>query len=214
MLQEYQESPFSLWEAEDNLRTIRELMERSTRYSTFSGLSGVFAGLISIAACLAQWLWVSWLPPFVRPPAFLADWSLALGLAIGVDFLLTKRRAPIVGKRVLSRLGRQMLLAAAPGLGSGAVMTLYLLHRGMIDTIYPLWMLGYGTAVCAVGLFSQKAVSMLGCAFLGAGGATLLLQTLQPFGLSPAVLGLAMMAISAGGFHILYGISAARREAW
>src|SRR5512147_1875447 len=93
-------------EAEDNLRRIRELMERSTQHSTFSGVSGVVAGLLSIAGCLAQWLWLG-APATSRGPEFLGLWGGVTALAIAADFVLTKRRAAQVGKRVLSRLGRQ-----------------------------------------------------------------------------------------------------------
>ena len=199
-------------EAQDNLRFIRDLMERSTRHSTFSGLSGVFAGLISIAGCLVQAFLVPRLPESDQPVGFLLNWGLVVISAIGVDFILTKRRAARVGKRILSRLGQQMLTASMPGLGMGALITLYFLQKGMLDEVYPFWMLCYGTAVCAVGLFSQRAVGVLGRAFLAAGAATLLVQSFSSA--APSSLGIIMMAISAGLFHIIYGAAVSRRDGW
>jgi hypothetical protein len=58
-------------------------------------------------------------------------------------------------------------------------------------------MLLYGTAICSVGLFSVRPVSVLGWAFVVAGALTLAL---------PPALGLTMMALSFGGFHIVYGL--------
>ena len=40
-------------EARENLRVIRQVMERSTKYSTLSGLSGVLVGLVAIVGVLA-----------------------------------------------------------------------------------------------------------------------------------------------------------------
>lgn len=199
-------------EAQENLRVIRDLMERSTKYSTFSGLSGVLAGLISIAGCLVQQFVILGLPESSRPVAFVINWSAVVTLVIGIDFLLTKRRAPLVGKTILSRLGKQMFLAATPGLGMGGFLTLVLLHLGHVEYVYPFWMLSYGAAVSAVGLFSQKEVQRLGWAFLAAGVVTLALQALVPT--ATAQIGLAMTAVTFGGFHIAYGLVFSRREGW
>jgi hypothetical protein len=199
-------------EAQENLRVIRELMERSTKYSTFSGLSGVLAGLVSIVGCLIQQFLIPTLSTGSQQVAFILNWSAVVAIAIGGDYFLTKRRAPLVGKTILSRLGKQMVLAAAPGLGVGALLTLTLLQLGHLEHVYPFWMLTYGTAVSAVGLFSQREVQRLGWAFLGTGIVTLGLQAILPS--SSSQIGLAMTAIAFGGFHIAYGMVVARRGGW
>ena len=66
-------------------------------------------------------------------------------------------------------------------------------------------MLCYGLAICAVGLFSIRPVSYLGAAFVLAGAVTLLL---------PVSSHLPMMALSFGGFHILYGVLMGRKHGW
>src|SRR6266702_3249441 len=101
-------------EAEENLRIIRGLMERSTKHSTFSGISGILAGLYSIAGCLVQAFILPQIIPDHPVISFVALWSVVVVLAIGTDFLLTKRKAAFVGKTIRSRLGKQMILAAGP----------------------------------------------------------------------------------------------------
>lgn len=189
-------------EAEENLRVIRALMERSTKYSTFSGLSGICAGLASIVGCvLTRRLGHD---PGAFPVAFLTLWSVVIIVAIGADYLLMKRRAARVGKHVISRLGKQMIVASVPGLGVGVVITLYFLLHNMLGIVFPFWMLAYGLAVSATGLFSQREVSYLGAVFLLAGTAALFLPGF----------GLTMMALSFGGFHIVYGVAMSRKEGW
>src|SRR5579862_3501314 len=205
-LREYEPEPRPVLEAEENLRVIRELMERSTRYSTFSGLSGISAGLVSIAGCVVQQFWVG-----ADPARFILNWGLVILLVIGIDFMLTKRRAPMVGKTINSRLGRQMFLAAFPGLATGALLTLFFLQHGLTDRVYPFWMLCYGIAVSAVGLFSQREVARLGAAFLATGALTFILSSVGPFSAYPAALGLVLTAVSFGGFHIAYGMAVSRR---
>src|SRR5215831_5246178 len=127
-VRDYEPYGLPVVEAEESLLVIRQLMERSTKHSTFSGLSGVLAGVYSIAGCLTQWLVFPVVPLLAAHPvkAFLVLWSCVVFLAIGTDYLLTKRKAFLVGKTIRSRLGQQMFLAAAPGLGTGALITLFL----------------------------------------------------------------------------------------
>src|SRR5260221_6877862 len=97
MLREFREPDAR--EAEENLRVIRELMERSTKFSTFSGLSGVLAGSASIVGCIATRLVAQrYAAPTAFRIPFLLIWSLVILFAIGGDYLLTKRRATLVGK--------------------------------------------------------------------------------------------------------------------
>lgn len=191
-------------DAQENLRVIRDLMERSTRYSTFSGLSGVVAGLASIVGCLATRALTS-RAGTEDHALFLLTWSLVIVFAIGADYLLMKRRAARVGKKIVSQLGKQMVMASAPGLGTGALLTLFFLQYGLMAHIYPVWMLCYGSAVAAVGLFSQREVSYLGAAFVLAGATTLFL---------PVVFGLPAMGLVFGGFHIVYGLVMSRKDGW
>ncbi len=210
-VQEFEPLPRPYEEAEQNLRIIRDLMERSTKHSTFSGLSGVLAGLYSIVASAVQWRWLT-LTQRESVPGFLALWSVVVLLAVGTDYVLTKRKARFVGKTIRSRLGQQMALASAPGLLTGALLTLSLATTGHLEKVYPFWMLCYGVAVCAVALFSQKEVARLGWAFMGAGVLTLGLQHLLPAASNS--IGLLMTAVAFGGFHIVYGITVSRRDGW
>ena len=194
-----------LEEARENLRVIRQTMERSTKYSTLSGLSGVLIGLVAIAGVVVTERLIRTLHP--RPPigSIAAVWTTVLLFAIAIDFLANKRRASRVGKQVISPLGR----AYCPGRPAGFLCWGRAdgLLRGArpVDSIWGVWMLAYGLAICAVGLFSVKPVSFLGGAFVLAGAVTLLL---------PAAWQLPMMALTFGGFHIGYGVAMARKHGW
>jgi hypothetical protein len=196
---------FPAYEARENLRVIRSLMERSTRYSTFSGPSGIFAGSLAVIGCLVHWF-------FVRSDsAMLCVWFLVAVGAVTGDYLLMKRRARLVGKTIFSHLGRQILSAALPGLGIGAFLTLYLISIGRLSDVFPFWMLSYGAAVSAVGLFSQREVGRLGRAFVAAGAVSLTLKAFVPAD-SWIPVALFMTAASFGGFHILYGLEVNGRD--
>lgn len=195
----------SAGEAEEHLRLIRTAMERSTKHSTLSGLSGILAGLIAFLACVLGQTVVQ--GSSVR---FVLVWGATLALAATVDIVLTKRRAARVGKTALSPLGRQLSRAVAPGLLVGVAMTgFYLLHPETVGTyIYGFWMLCYASSLLAIGMFSLREVSILGWAFLAAGAITLLVPTGAPVG--PR----ALMAVTFGGFHIIYGAWMGFKYGW
>ncbi len=107
-------------EAREHLRVIRQTMERSTKYSTLSGLSGVLIGLVAIVGVVVTNSIIRQAPAFtVRSQAELrslnafqhrqfaelaAIWTTVLVLAIAIDFVANKRRAARVGKTVCLRL--------------------------------------------------------------------------------------------------------------
>ncbi len=189
-------------EACDNLRAIRDIMERSTKHSSLSGLSGIVVGIWAIVGVLATWLTVERALSAARMDAvtlvaFAATWIAVLALSIATDFLITKSRAARVGKQFFSKLGTHVVGAAAPGFTAGLVFSLNMLAHNRLNEVWGYWMLAYGVAICAVGLFSVRPVIYLGWAFVVAGALTLFL---------PAACGLAMMAIAFGGFHIAYGL--------
>jgi predicted phage tail protein len=126
-------------------------------------------------------------------------------LAVAIEFLCNKRRAARVGKRVVSRLGAHILLAAMPTFLACGVLTVFFYQHNLLPYILSIWMLCYGLAICAVGLFSVRNVSYLGAAFVLAGALTML---------APLTIHLYMMALTFGGFHIVYGIVMARRHGW
>jgi hypothetical protein len=191
-----------LEEAYENLRLIREVMERSTKHSSLSGRSGLLVGLWAILGVGAtRYLRQHSVAPFNIGPSIViklaAIWLVVLIASAATDYILNKRVAPTVGKFIFSVLGARIAQAAVPAFAVGLVLTFYLLAHGMIFYVWGYWMLCYGLAICSVGLFSVRPVSFLGGAFIVAGALTLFL---------PPSDGLWMMTATFGGFHMCYGL--------
>lgn len=206
----------SAHEAKEHLRVIRQAMERSTKYSTLSGLSGVAVGCIALVGCLLTQYVVKAAPEPQWKFLFVGVWMLVLAFSLLADYLLSKRRAAHVGKTARSPLGKHLMRAAAPGfLAAVAFSAFYALKLGSLGGytmagayLYGAWMLCYSVSLLSVGMFSVREVSYLGWAFLIAGCATLLLPSESMFG--PR----AMMALTFGGFHIAYGLWMGRKYGW
>ena len=199
-----------LEEARENLRVIRQTMERTTKYSTLSGLSGVLIGLTAITGVLVSQRIIahSYLvhqPSRTIQPLLGGLWLVLLLVAVAIEFACNKRRAARVGKHIASPLGAHIIVAALPSFIAAAVLTAFFYTNNMFSSVWGVWMLCYGLAICAVGLFSVRPVSYLGAAFVLAGAVTLLL---------PGPYHLYMMALTFGGFHIIYGVLMARKHGW
>lgn len=199
-----------LEEARENLRVIRQTMERSTKYSTLSGLSGVLIGLTAIVSVIATSLLLHRTVAVNQPvqsayPEIGLLWLIELALAVGIEFACNKRRARHIGKRVASPLGAHIIVAALPAFVACLAFTVFFVLHGLAAFVWGIWMLTYGLAICAVGLFSVRPVSYLGAAFVLAGAVTLLL---------PMQYHLFMMGLTFGGFHIVYGVLMGRRHGW
>ena len=195
-------------EAREHLRVIRQTMERSTKYSTLSGLSGVLIGLTAIIGVLISQRIIMAAPHPERKIQLLlgALWLAVLAVAVSIEFVCNKRRAARIGKRVASPLGAHIIVAALPSFIAATVLTaFFLIHQQLFSSVWGVWMLCYGLAICAVGLFSVRPVTYLGAAFVLAGAVTLLL---------PNQIHLFMMALTFGGFHIVYGVLMARKHGW
>lgn len=199
----------SAGEAEEHLRVIRQAMERSTKHSTLSGLSGIVVGGIALAGCALTHLVMHEMPWRSARYLFAAIWIGVLLLALLADYVFTKRRAARVGKTAFSPLGKHLFRAAAPGFLAAVGLSLfYVLHPGLIGGygyLYGIWMVCYAVSLLAVGMFSVREVSLLGWAFLAAGAATLLL----PVGAAAM-----MMAVTFGGFHVAYGAWMGFKYGW
>ena len=194
-------------EAQEHLRVIRQTMERSTKHSTLSGLSGVLVGLYALTgSAITQFVTPQLVKPYDRY-AFIAAWACVGVLSLVTDVVLTKRKAARVGKTPLSPLGKHLIRAASPGVAVGVLLSaFYLMHPNLIsEYIYGVWMLAYAAALLAVGMFSVREVSVLGWIFLAAGAITLML---------PETLAALMMALAFGGVHIWYAAFMGRKYGW
>lgn len=176
--------------AMDNLRYIRETMERSAAFTHVSGLGGVGMGLVAlVAAALAS--------RATAPATWLAIWLVAAGVSFALSALMMARKSHAEGVPLLSGPGRRFAWNMIPPLAAGGVLTAALARAGAFGLLPGTWLLLYGVSIVTGGSYSVRLIPFMGGIFMLLGLAALA---------SPAEWGDAYMAIAFGGLHIVFGL--------
>lgn len=190
--------------AAEELKVIRQLMERPIRVSTMSGLSAILAGLAALAGCWADAAVCATWPPEEAFWINLPVWAGVFALALLATVLLTRLRERRQNMPFWSRIKTRILLTILPPFVAGVGLTLVITGRwyagigpnqgGLIPAV---WMLCYGLALWQLGGFSPREVRILGAAFILAGLVAAAAGQLSPYW---------SLGLTFGGFHIVYGI--------
>jgi hypothetical protein len=182
--------------AMDNLRFIRETMERASSFTAVPGWGGVVMGVTALIASV-----VAALQPTRN--LWLATWVTEALLALVIGGWAMNRKARRAETPVLSGPGRKFALSYAPPVLAGVLLSLVLLRGGMMSSLPGAWLLLYGTGVVTGGAFSVKIVPVMGLCFMLLGAVALF---------APAAWGNYLLAAGFGGLHIIFGIIIARRH--
>jgi len=182
--------------AMDNLRFIRETMERAGTFTAVSGWGEVAIGVTALPA--------AWIAQRQQTPAgWVGVWmaEAALSIVLAAWFTAAKARANQLPLR--AEPTRKLVLSFSPPVLVGAVLTAVFLERGLAALLPGVWLLLYGAGIVTAGTFSVRALPVMGAAFMGLGALALF---------APAAWGTAFMAAGFGGLHLLFGIYIARRH--
>ena len=181
--------------AMDNLRYIRETMERATPFTGISGWGEIAIGATAfIASYIAaqQSSFKAWFAVWVADgliSVLIAGWSM-------------DRKARAVHLPLVSGPGRKVVFSLAPPLIAGALLTIVLARAGAASAIPGTWLLLYGTGVITGGMFSVRAVPVMGFCFMLLGAVALF---------TPAIYANWFMAAGFGGLHVLFGAIIVRK---
>ena len=145
--------------AMDNLRFIRETMERAGSFTAVPGWGGVAMGLSALVAAGIA----SQQPTLLR---WLVTWLLEAPFAMTLAVLAIKRKANAAKGPLLSAPARRFVLSFAPPLLVGGLLTAVLYRAGLPAAIPGTWLLLYGTGVVTGGAFSVRVVPVMGLCFM------------------------------------------------
>ncbi|MEO6850512.1 MAG: hypothetical protein ABI203_11505, partial [Mucilaginibacter sp.] len=200
---------------------IRGLMERSSKFISLSGLSGILAGIYAlIGAGVVYYFFYPEIMIFRHPAEYPAinDSKAVTGLSYGGDYIfhipqliiiaaivfiaslvtaivLSSKKAKQKGQSLWSKTSRTILFNMAVPLVSGGVLILVHIFRGHYGLVAPSCLVFYGLALVSASNFTFTDVKYLGLCEIA-------------LGLVAACLpghGLLFWAIGFGVLHIIYG---------
>lgn len=192
------------------LQAIREIMERSSRFLSLSGLAGIFAGVCALIGAAIAWS-VILEPGRVHYDAFIRgmdgssgsatsfylalDALLVLVLAVSGAVYFSFRKARKAGQKLWTPSTRHLLVNVLIPLVTGGIFILILGLRSNLELIAPAMLIFYGLALLNAGKFTFGEIQSLGLTQIGLG-------LLAGFFVNH---GLLLWATGFGLMHIVYG---------
>jgi general stress protein CsbA len=199
------------------LKEIRSIMERSSRFISLSGLSGVSAGVIAlISAFITHSYLVSegvretfesrYMPLYqskylstTKEKEIILMLGLialvTLAVALLVSFAFTAKKAKKEGVKLLDRSAIRLAINMALPLGTGGAFCLALLYHHEYGLVAPATLVFYGLALFNAGKYTLDDIRYLGLSQIGLG-------LVASFNVG---YGLEFWAVGFGILHIVYG---------
>ncbi len=194
-----------------DISEIKNMMNRSSRFISLSGLSGVFAGIYAIVGAVVAKTLLSLnasssLTNYESVTANTIQSDLTfelflvaitvLVLAIGTAVLLTTRKARKNNQKIWDNTSKRLLVNFFAPIAAGGLFCLVLLQYEIIGLIAPCMLIFYGLALIHASKYTFGDLKSLGYANVVLG-----LIATQFIGY-----GLYFWALGFGVFHIIYGI--------
>ena len=186
----------------EDLKVIREMMEKSTKFLSLSGLSGVSAGITALIGGLFAYFYIT----KARLESGTLTTSNILYLSFGalsvliVAFCLaiyfSRRKAHKRNQKLMNKATLYTLYNLAIPLITGGIISLIMILRGTAEFVVPITLIFYGLALVNASKYTFEEVHYLGI-------------TEIVIGLLAAVFvnnGLIFWILGFGVCHILYGI--------
>jgi len=197
----------------DALLQIRSLMERSKRFISLSGLSGIVAGMVALIGVGMVYVYLE-MVPFEQGTIYYIKaldaykWGMNCLTFFTVDALLvilgaslggayfTFKKAKRQGQNLFDPLTKRLLINFLVPLGVGGIFCLALFDQGYLNLLAPSTLIFYGLALLNTSKFTFDDIRTLAYLEIGLG----------LLGLFFLRYGLELWAIGFGLLHIIYGV--------
>src|SRR5437660_1486288 len=174
-------------QALDNLRYIRETMERAGSFTSIPGWGGVVIGVTAVVTCAIAQRFIAnggrlWLIIWLSDAALAAVIALLAMLRKGVSFT--------------SPPARRFFISYFAPIAAGAMLTVVLARAGLDAALPATWLLLYGSSFISSGSYSIPVIPVMGAAFMVLGVTACFV---------PLAAGNVLLGAGFGGLHIIFG---------
>jgi hypothetical protein len=194
----------------EDLQTIRDIMERSSKFLSLSGLSGIFAGICALVGAVVAWFLLQDSGQLQYDEFFHGlglDFSPAIRTYLAIDAVLvlvcalvgaayfSYRKARKAGQPAWTPSTRRMVLHLIIPLVTGGLFVLILMFHGHMELIIPAMLIFYGLSLVNAGKFTFGEIHYLGLIEIALGVVAGIFVNY----------GLLLWAVGFGLMHIVYG---------
>lgn len=187
----------------NDISEIKNLMNKSSRFISLSGLSGILAGVYALVGA-----WIAYKTIYIdynykldnydtqemiNRLIFIASIVLILSIVTGIGLSIRKARKS--NENVWNTASRRLVINFMIPLATGGFFIIFLIEKNMFGLIAPLTLIFYGLACVNASKYTIGDVRYLGITMIALG----LLSTWF------LGYGLLFWAFGFGGCHILYG---------
>ena len=191
----------------DDLSHIRSMMERSSRFLSLSGLSGVFAGITAlVGSAYAHFVMQKEKVSYLKDDAINFSDQLVtklvitglviLAVAIALAYIFTVRKTKKNEASMWDATTKRLLIAFLIPLITGGFVSLAMLYHGMLVFVAPMTLIFYGLALVSAERYTLSDIKYLGFCEIGLG---LLSLFFLGWGFIAWVIGFGLL-------HIVYGL--------
>ncbi len=191
---------------EKELAEIKSMMERSTRFLSLSGLSGILAGCYALLASAWAYYWLYYPhAPIGWPISGIDEGStlyllgftamIVLAGSIMTAWALSQRKSKRTTSRLWTPAGKRFVSALFTPVLTGGLFCLALLSHGYLTLLAPTTLIFYGLALLNASQFTHSDIKYLGYFQVVLGLASVFFPGY----------GLVCWALGFGVLHIVYG---------
>ena len=160
-----------------DIAEIRSMMERSSKFASLSGLSGILAGIYALAGAFIVYHYYSFNPDSVDYTNYsagslinvIAIALIILILALGSAVFLSYKKGNQKGEKIWNTTSRRLIANMAVPLSAGGILILIFLVKGLVGLIIPSTLLFYGLAIYNASKFTFGEMKFMGLLQIGLG---------------------------------------------
>ena len=186
----------------EDLKAIREMMEKSSKFLSLSGLSGVMTGITAIAGASFAYFFLLQDPQYLGLSSIqeisilLTDAIVVILISIGFGLYFSIKKARKNNQKFFNKVTIRTLYNLGVPLVAGGIFALIFLIRGDVEILASITLIFYGLALVNASKYTFDEIHYLGITeiILGLAAALFLYY------------GIILWTIGFGVCHIIYGL--------
>jgi len=180
----------------EDLKAIREMMEKSSKFLSLSGLSGVMAGITAILGAAYAYFFILGEHIAVANILLILDAIIVLFISISFGIYFSWKKAKKSNQKLFNKVTLRILYNLSIPLLVGGILSGIFISRGEMEIIASITLIFYGLALVNASKYTIDEIHYLGITeiILGIAAAIFLYN------------GIIFWTIGFGVCHIIYGL--------